>query len=67
MGAIKRYLEEKQPEWAVAQFIKDGCPPNEAEQYGYDDAVEHLFDGDYDAAWDSFINSPEAELPDASR
>ncbi|MBD3353628.1 MAG: hypothetical protein GF364_19245 [Candidatus Lokiarchaeota archaeon] len=50
-------LENKQDKWATDLFIKDGCPVHEADQLTYKDVVDHLYDGNEEAAWDDFIFS----------
>lgn len=54
MSMIKRWLEDKQSEWAASLFIEDGCPQEEANKYSYEDAVEHFFEGDFDLAQEAF-------------
>ena len=53
MSAIKEMLYDKQQEFAAFKFIKDGCS-SDAEDESWDSMVEHLFDGDDDAAWNEF-------------
>jgi hypothetical protein len=54
---MKTDIHEKQDKWATNLFIKDGCPPDEANDLTYKDAVKYLFDGDDEVAWNEFIFS----------
>lgn len=55
MSMTKRWIEQRQEEFAKDRFMADGCPEDEASKMTWEDAVEHLFDGDEEGTWDYFV------------
>ena len=56
MSNIKEHLEHIHQAFVVYMFIKDGCPPDEAHRYDFEDLVDSFYEGNTDLAMDEAMS-----------